>query len=136
MILLHLRASPVRTLAPRRNGLCSVPIFVCTKISHPLRRSSLFPKNLRLFGSPIFYFIKFALLHLFRKKSVAFLRVCACGAASRYALDARLACSASLRFYGHLLFYPKKVLRLFGSQFSFLHDFYTIFTRFCMIQFR
>ena len=31
--------------APRRNGLCSVPIFVCTKISHALRRSSSFAKK-------------------------------------------------------------------------------------------
>ena len=31
--------------APRRNGLCSVPIFLCRKISHTLRRSSFFVKS-------------------------------------------------------------------------------------------
>ena len=30
---------------PRRNGLCSVPIFVYTKISHTRRRSSFFAKR-------------------------------------------------------------------------------------------
>ena len=30
---------------PRRNGLCSVPIFLCRKISHALRRSSSFVKS-------------------------------------------------------------------------------------------
>ena len=30
---------------PRRNGLCFVPIFVCTKISHMRRRSSFFAKS-------------------------------------------------------------------------------------------
>ena len=35
---------------PRRNGLCSVPIFVCTKISHTLRRSSSSEKDLALFS--------------------------------------------------------------------------------------
>ncbi len=34
-----------RSRAPRRNGLCSVPIFVCTKISHMRRRSSSFVKS-------------------------------------------------------------------------------------------
>ena len=45
LLLLRLRASPVRTLAPRRNGLCSVPIFLCGKISHALRLSSSFVKS-------------------------------------------------------------------------------------------
>ena len=31
--------------APRRNGLCSVPIFLCRKISYTLRRSSFFVKS-------------------------------------------------------------------------------------------
>ena len=31
--------------APRRNGLCSVPIFLCRKISHTRRRSSSFAKR-------------------------------------------------------------------------------------------
>ena len=35
----------VPSSAPRRNGLCSVPIFVCTKISHTLCRSSSFVKS-------------------------------------------------------------------------------------------
>lgn len=30
---------------PRRNGLRSIPIFVCTKISHALRHSSFFAKS-------------------------------------------------------------------------------------------
>ena len=30
---------------PRRNGLCSVPIFLCRKISHTRRRSSSFAKR-------------------------------------------------------------------------------------------
>ena len=45
LILLHFRISPVRTCAPRRNGLCSVPIFLCRKISHALRHSSSFVKS-------------------------------------------------------------------------------------------
>ena len=36
---------------PRRNGLCSVPIFLCRKISHTRRRSSSFAKG--TLGSPV-----------------------------------------------------------------------------------
>ena len=36
-------------------------------------------------------------------------------AASHYALVAGLACSASLRFYGHMLLYPKKSYDFSGA---------------------
>ena len=35
----------VRSAAPRRNGLRSIPIFLCRKISHMLRHSSSFAKK-------------------------------------------------------------------------------------------
>ena len=35
----------VRSAAPRRNGLRSIPIFLCRKISHMLRHSSSFAKR-------------------------------------------------------------------------------------------
>ena len=35
----------VRSAAPRRNGLRSIPIFLCRKISHMLRHSSFFAKG-------------------------------------------------------------------------------------------
>ena len=35
----------VRSAAPRRNGLRSIPIFLCRKISHMLRHSSFIAKG-------------------------------------------------------------------------------------------
>ena len=62
-----------------RNGLRSAPIFVCTKISHPLRRSS-FSQKVFDFSGALFSLAKFALILLFREKSHDFSRVCAYGA--------------------------------------------------------